>query len=148
MKRGIVGIIILGVLGFLLIVGLSAGIYFYNFHVFKELRVCIGESQDVLIPCEVRQDCLDFMETNGVNFSALDEVPDFMRVKVNEILEKAVYCEETCFVRELRGIDLEGGGIEVLDSCLKDEDEVVMEIRGKEGIEVLKWMKEKGMVGS
>lgn len=139
-KRGLIGMIILGIFGFLLIVGIGAGIYFYNYHVFKEFRICVGEGEETPIPCESQKDCLDMM-----NFSsdAIDGAPVFVKESFYNILESAVYCEESCFIGMIRGIDYESGNIEELESCENEEEEFVMKIRGKEGIEILKWMKNK-----
>jgi hypothetical protein len=140
-KRGLIGKIILGIFGFLLIIGLGAGIYFYNFHVFKEIRICVGGGENTMIPCNTREDCINVMREADLDFSVLDGAPDFIVKNFNDILESAVYCEESCFVGNVRGIDYESGEIEGLESCLDGEEEFVMEIHGKEGIEILKWMK-------
>ncbi len=50
MKKGLVGMIILGVFVFLLVAGIGAGIYFYNYYVFKEVRICIGEGVESPMP--------------------------------------------------------------------------------------------------
>ncbi len=81
------------------------------------------------------------MVEQGADFSALDGAPEFVRVKVNEVLERSIYCEGNCFIRKIRGIDFTSGELEILTSCEVGEDEVVIEVRGKEGIEVLEWMK-------
>lgn len=142
MKRGLVGIIILGVLGFLLVVGIGAGIYFYNYYVFKEVRACIGEGVDSKIPCDVRQDCVDLMVEQGMDISVLDGAPDFVRENFDAILGEAIYCDGSCFVGEVRGIDYETGELVELERCLDGENEFVMEVRGREGIEILQWMRD------
>jgi len=139
-KRGLIGMIILGVLGFLVVVGVVAGVYFYNFYVFKEVRACVGEGEDTMIPCEVREDCLEIF---NVSTEEIKGAPDFIRVGFDNILESAIYCEGTCFVGMVRGFDAESGNLEWLEECEEGEKEFVMEIRGKEGLEALKWMKSK-----
>ena len=137
-QRGLIGVIILGVFVFLLVVGIAAGIYFYNFHVFKEIRMCVAEGEDTGYPCNSQEECLDLL-----NFSddAVDGAPVFIRDNFENLLSSAVYCEDTCFVGMIRGINYESGDIEGLESCLDGEKEFLMEIRGKEGLEILKWMR-------
>ena len=136
-----VGWIILGVIAFLLLVAGIAGFYFYNFYVFKEIRACVEEGEDLKIPCENRQICLDLMIENGADFDAVNGAPDFVRENFEAILNEAIYCENTCFVGKVRGIDYESGDLLELESCEEGEAEFVMEIRGKEGLEILNWMK-------
>ena len=124
----------------ILIIGGVVGVYFYNFYVFKEIRVCIGESKDTQLPCIVRDDCLTAF---NISLSKLDGSPEFVVEAALGILNEAVYCEEACFVRDVRGIDFENGGLEELGSCGANEEEIVLEIRGKEGIGVLDWVKSK-----
>ncbi len=137
-KRGLFGMIILGAFAFLLIAGVGAGIYFYNYYVFKEIRVCVGEGENYFLPCESQEDCLA-----ALNFSndVIKDAPALIRENFDNILDEAVYCESTCFAGEVRGINYETGSIEDLDSCENGEEEFVMEIRGKDGMEILKWMK-------
>ncbi len=139
-KKGLVEMIILGILGFLLIVVIGAGIYFYNYHVFKEIRVCVGEWQDTQFPCETRKNCLDAM-----NFSnkAVEGAPDFVVKNFEDILDAVVYCDGNCFAGVVRGIDYASGELENLEGCESEEDEFIMEIDGRNGLEILKWMKSR-----
>lgn len=139
-KGGGILVIIAIILGSLVIVALGAGIYFYNFFVFKEVRLCIGEGVDSDISCVVRQDCIDAL---GIADVDLKDVPDFLGNKFQEILDEVVYCDETCFVKNVRGIDPETQELEELESCEGGEKEIVVEIRGKEGLEIWKWMKSR-----
>jgi hypothetical protein len=141
-KRGLFGMIILGAFALLLIAGVGSGIYFYNYYVFKEIRVCVGEGENYFLPCESQADCLA-----ALNFSndAIKDAPVFIREKFDSILDAAVYCESTCFAGKVRGIDYETGSIEDLANCEDGEEEFVMEIRGSEGIEILEWMKESAL---
>lgn len=137
-RRGGVLMVIGIILAVLVLIIAGAVFYFYNYHVFKEVRVCVGESENVYVPCEVREDCLEML---NISLDALGDSPEFVKVKAEDILKKAVYCEDTCFVRMIRGIDFESGELEVLESCEGNEEEIVMEIRGKEGLEIMEWMK-------
>ena len=136
-KRGLIGWIILGIFGVLILIGIGAGIYFYNFYTFKEIRVCVGDAENLKLPCRTTEDCLSMFDYE----SQLKDAPDFAKDEIANIVNEAVYCNNTCFVRKVRGINLESGEIEMLDSCLNGEDEFVIEIRGKEGLEILNWMK-------
>ena len=60
-KKGLFGMIILGIFVFLLVVGIGAGIYFYNIYVFKEFRVCVGNWKDSKVPCKSKNECLDIL---------------------------------------------------------------------------------------
>ena len=137
-KGGLVGKIVLIVVVVLIVI---AGVvfYFYNFHVFKVVRVCVGDANNIGIPCNVTQDCLDLVLEN--NLSDLDGAPSFIEENFQNILDEAVYCDGTCFAKEIRGVDAESGELVMLDSCEDGEKEFVMEIRGKEGLEIWDWMK-------
>ena len=137
-KKGLVGKIVLIIFIVLILIIAGAGIYFYNFHVFKEVRVCIGESVDIRIPCGVSRDCLEIFD---ISLDELGGAPEFVMETARSVLDRVIYCDGTCFVRDVRGIDFESGELEVGITCEYSEEEVVMEIRGKEGLEILDWMK-------
>jgi hypothetical protein len=136
MNKGLkIGLVVFLIL-VLLLVGI--GIYFYDFYVFKTMRICIGEGVDTELQCEVRQDCVDAF---GIDTdSVLEGAPDFLAEKFDEVYGKVLYCEGTCFIRNLRGISPDGN-IEKLDYCSRSEEEYLIEIRGKGGLEILKWKK-------
>lgn len=132
----IIGIIIL----FLLIGIVGAGIYFYNFHVFKTVRICVGNATDVLVPCEVVRDCIDYATILGLEID-LNDAPIFVRENFQKVLDGVVYCDGSCFVKDVRGVNWETQELEMLDSCENGEVEFVVEIRGKEALEIWRWMK-------
>ena len=141
-KRGLVGWIILGVIGIILLLVVIAGVYFYNFHVFKTVRICVGEANDVEYFCETTQDCIDAAEANGVGADIdLSDASEFLQETFQEVLDEAVYCDGTCFVRDIRGVDPETQELEMLESCEVGETEIVAEIRGKEGLEIMRYLK-------
>lgn len=137
-RRGGVLLVIGIIFALLILVVAGTVFYFYNFYVFKEARVCIGESANTYISCVTQKDCLDVFD---FSLNALDDAPEFVKIKARDVLGKSVYCEDTCFIRMIKGIDFESGELEVLESCGDNEEEVIMEIRGKEGLEILEWMK-------
>lgn len=137
-KKGLIGMIVLVVIGSLIVLGIGAGVYFYNFFVFKEIRTCVGDWEDTSFPCETKEDCLA-----GLTFEneIIDNAPDFVRENFEDIVDAVVYCEENCYVGQVRGVDYETGELLELDGCDDGEEEFVMEIRGKEGLKILKWLK-------
>jgi hypothetical protein len=139
-KSGGISIVLGIIFVILILVVAGVGFYFYNFHVFKEVRICLGESEDTSIPCMVREDCL---ETFNISLDALESSPEFVKNKAGDVLDKAVYCEGTCFIRMTRGIDFESGELELLSSCGDNEEEIVVEVRGRDGLEMLEWMKNR-----
>lgn len=137
-KRGDVLLIIGIVILFLLISIIGAGFYFYNFYVFKTVRICVGDATDTLIPCNVTQDCINYATTSGLEID-LSDAPIFIQDNFQKILNEVVYCDKSCFVRSVRGFDYETQKIKMLDSCKVGEVELVAEIRGKDAWEIWKW---------
>ncbi|MDH3324076.1 MAG: hypothetical protein OEL89_00395 [Candidatus Peregrinibacteria bacterium] len=126
----------------LVVILLAAGIYFYNFYVFKTVRICMGDAKDVMVPCNTNQDCIGFLEEHGLNID-LSDAPDFVQEKLQDAINEAVYCKNTCFIRNVRGINPETQELEMLDNCEASEVEIKVEIRGKEGLEILSWIKNR-----
>ena len=63
-------------------------------------------------------------------------------VKFQEIVDEAIYCNSTCFVREVRGVSYEMEKLGALDNCEDWEKEFVFDIRGKEAMEIYRYLKE------
>lgn len=142
-KRGSV-LLIIGIAILVLLIGIvGAGIYFYNFYVFKTVRICVGDATDSMMPCDVTQDCVDYIVTSGMKFN-LSNAPGFVRENFQKVFDEVIYCDESCFVRNVRGVNLETQELEMLSSCEDGEIEFVMEIRGKEALEVWKWTRVSG----
>jgi len=127
----------LGVIVLLLVV---AGVYFYNFHVFKTVRVCLGDKVDTKVVCDVTQDCINLSvkENPGVDLS---DAPDFIKENYQKIIDESISCDGTCFVRDVRGINKETQDLEDLKSCEEGEIEVKMDIGAKEGLALYNWAK-------
>jgi len=139
-KKGLIGkIVLIVIIAILLIAGIAA-IYFYNFHVFKTVRVCVGEATDTEAPCGAIGDCFILAEENDLTVD-LGDAPDFIVENFQKVLDEAIYCDETCFVKDVRGVNAETQELEMLESCNDGETEFAVDIRGKEGLEVLEWMK-------
>lgn len=123
---------------------LGVGFYFYNYYVFETFRVCVGDGVDSEIPCVKTSDCSDIIKEQGIDLTAeLGGAPDFFREKFQKIFNEVVYCNESCFVKKVRGIDFETREWTGLESCDEGEKEFVVEIRGKEGLEILRWLKNR-----
>ena len=54
-KGGLV--LFLSILAVVVILIIGAGTYFYNFHVFKTLRVCLTDGEDTQLPCDKSSQC-------------------------------------------------------------------------------------------
>jgi len=132
----------LGIIGVILLVLVIVGFYLYNFHVFESVRICIGEERDMLYPCETARECFEATGNTDI-VASLDGAPDFIREAFQDMLSEVVYCNNTCFVRGVRGINTETQELEMLESCYNNETEVVVKIRGKEALEVWNWMKKQ-----
>lgn len=123
----------------LIVILLIVGIYFYNFYIFKSVRICVGDATDTEISCGVTQDCVDMAEIVEFNIY-LESAPNFVRDNFQKIFDEVVYCDETCFVRKVRGVNFESQELEMLDSCKEGEVEFIIEIRGKDAFEIWRWM--------
>lgn len=140
-KKGLTVLVIVAiVLGSLAVIVLGVGIYLYNFHTFKTVRLCLGEPEETDFACSMIQDCLDEAENLQEEYN-VSELPKFARDKLEMLAEEAVYCEETCKIKQIRGINLETYELEDLDSCEEGEKEILMKIKGKEGIQIWNYVK-------
>ncbi len=137
----IIGLVVL-ILG-LVIVGIL--IYFYNFYVFKTFRICIGEDfNDTMIPCTSDSFCVELFKENKEIKDNLEKAPEFIKEKLEEVLNAAIFCDKTCKIKNVRGFSRDG--LQEIESCNSDEKEIKFEIKGKEGIEILKYLKERGKI--
>ncbi len=138
-KRG-GALLIIGIVILVLLIGvIGAGVYFYNFYVFKTVRVCVGDAIDTTMPCGVTQDCVDIDRIAEFGID-LNNVPDFVRDNFQKILNEVVYCDGSCFVKNIRGVNWETQELEMLDNCKDEEVEFLIEIRGKEVLAIWKWI--------
>lgn len=140
-KRGGLLVIILSTVIVILLLVLGAGYYFYEIHTFKTIRLCIGRPIEFEIVCSTKEDCVDYAKGLGVDFSEVDLLPEFLRLKLDELLDKSLSCNNNCVLRNLRGFNIEERSIEELDFCLVDEEEFLIEVNGREAIEFYKFLK-------
>ena len=136
---GKTGSIILIVLVSLILLGVIAGSYFYNFFVFKTLRICVTNNiEDSGFNCTTNEECYDYAKED---LSIDPNLPDFIVSKIDEVFRIAVYCEGTCKMREVYG-DGTGDEIGSVESCKEGEEEIIIEIKGKEGLKILSFLKD------
>ena len=141
MKKMVSVLKVIGIVVLVLVILIAGvGLYFYNFYVFKTVRICLGDGVDSGIPCDSAQDCVDLISEHGFDVD-LSEMPDFVGENLQVVVDEAIYCDGVCFVRDVRGVDYETQELEMLESCEVGEIEFAIDIRGKEGIEVLKYLK-------
>ena len=125
---------VLGIVFLVLIVGVvGAGVYFYEFHVFKTVTVCLGERRVLNITCENEDDCL-FILDEGIG-EGVKNSPDFVREKFDKIKEGIVGCDNFCTIRNVSIVGL-GEDSYGKESCYDGEDEYSVEIRGKELVDL------------
>ncbi len=134
----VIGIIFL----VLIISAVGAAFYFYNYYVFKTIRVCVGEGVDSGVLCNSTLVCSDLVNEIGSGLG-LESMPDFISKNFQNLLDEVIYCNSTCFVKRVRGIDYEAVELEMLDECEENENEFVIEIRGKEGLEILEYLNKR-----
>lgn len=135
---GVLKAILIIFLIIILLVG-AAGAYLYYFHVFKTFRVCVSNDvQDTPIPCETDEQCLNTVLDNLPQLKkTIGIAPPFIQRKISEVTEEVAYCESTCKLRIIYG-DLTG---QQVDSCEPGDKEIKVEIRGKEGLEILDFVR-------
>lgn len=96
-------------------------------------------AKDTMIICSSDKYCVDKINDEIPEIKNLYKINSvIIQQEIEKIFGEIAYCESTCRVREVRGLEEKGG----IDSCSADEKEFVFEITGKEGLEVLKNLKE------
>ena len=105
--------------------------------------MCISEdSQDSMVLCTSNDFCFEQIIQDIPELQEnLEKAPDFVRDKINEVFENAVFCDKTCKIKQVRGLE---GDIGSIDFCEEGEEEIKFEIRGKEAIGFLKYMRSLG----
>ena len=142
-KKGLI-LKLLGLIFILIIVFVAGAIYFfYNIYTYKTLRVCIDGDNDTKIPCTATPQCNSILKIDEAkNFLTEKQAPDIIKKNFNKIVEKSISCKnQTCHVRTVRGIDLNSLEIKEIDSCKVDEEEILINVKGKDLFGLLKFMK-------
>ncbi|MGC9309515.1 MAG: hypothetical protein ACP5D2_02350 [Candidatus Nanoarchaeia archaeon] len=146
MKRGSVLLIVGIVVGILLLASVSAGVYFYKFYVFEDVEICLtNEYQNLFINCSSKQECRDYLESSSEFTQAqerLDEMPEFISSRFDEAIDKAVFCNNTCQIRKIRGMD----NNQIGQVACQEYDEVLrVEITGERLLEMLRYAEENNL---
>ena len=141
-KRGLIGKIILITLLVLILIVASLVIYFYYFHTFKEFKICIENQnpQDIRITCTTNQECLTIMKNNSEFNNALttiESLPPTLKTTANQIITESIICQETCKIKNIKGEPF----TDPVESCNPADKEINIQIKGKEGLEILKFIK-------
>src|SRR3989344_4667763 len=133
-KKASAGKVILIIFGILAAIVILAVIYFYNFYIFKEFRICISDEniQDTKVSCIDNKYCINTVKSNITELDKLNELPEFFKEKADELFEKAIFCEQTCKFRQVKGEPF----TEKVDNCKPNEQEILIKIRGKEGLQL------------
>lgn len=131
----IIGVIFLVILA--IILGLF--IYFYNFHVFTTLTICVSdEIEKEGTSCETDSECIDRFLSETIE----ESMPDFLSEKISEASQKVVFCEGVCKQRKIYG-NFIGEESENFAGCENGDEEISLKIRGKEGIKLFNYLKNK-----
>ena len=133
---------ILGTLGFifliLILLILIAVFYFYNFYIFKGFRTCVSsQEQDTNFSCTSNEECIEFV-MNYSNISQ-EEIPQIIQAENTKILNEAIYCNNTCRVREIYG-EFTGNPVE---SCNFGDKEFLLQLKGKDIIKMMDYLETK-----
>jgi len=138
--------IFLSIIIALIIIVLALGIYFYYFFVFKTIRICIPqESESTNTSCSSSQQCLDLVYSDVS--SALSSIPPLIKDKVMETFNYSIYCESTCKIKRFYYGSSGGVPLKIfseLTSCKPREKEITLDIKGKEAIQLLSYIKQQG----
>jgi hypothetical protein len=113
-----------------LLIMLVSAVYFYEFHVFKEFRSCVSNNksleQETMYPCVSNEECFNAsMENMNTN---LEEMPGLIQEEITNVLREAIYCNETCKVKEIYGDFVD----KHVDECLEGDTEFLLQLKGKQ----------------
>lgn len=131
-------LIILGVIALLIIL---AGVLAYNSFTLKEIKVCVtGNVNDTGIPCGADSECYQYVADVGEEFIAgMEKMPPQLKDKIGELLEEASSCEQTCRIKEIRG--LEEGSLGNIKACNAGEKEVSYKLKAKDLVQLSRFAK-------
>ena len=135
--------LLLLIFGIIILLVLGVAFYFYNFYVFETLTICVSnQAEDTPIPCSTDESCISQFLTNNAEIGeSLEDAPGFFKETANKVIEEAVFCEDTCKLKEIYG-DL---GERQVESCSQGDKDFSIELRGKEALEAYRFVKEKGL---
>jgi hypothetical protein len=131
----------------LILILAGVGIYLYEFYVFKTFRICVSnEAENLQVECQTDDECFNILSEHSQDLAdvmeAIERFPGFIREKYSEITDEAVYCESSCRVKRIYG-DFTG---QQIDACAAGDKEIEINIRGKEALELAKFVKENSEI--
>jgi hypothetical protein len=140
---GVLKVLAIIFLIFLLVVA-GLGVYFYYFYTFKTLRICIGnENQNLMIPCASKDICIKVFKNMSNIDETLEIFPNELKLKINSALDISFSCENsTCKMKKMSSLS----DITNLEKCNPSEREIKYDIKGKEGIAILKILRDKKII--
>lgn len=151
--------VVLILLGIVFLLVLGAGFYLYNYYVFESVEICAGKYIETPLSCEVVEDCLkvlenpeeyvnltelgveEYIDLEGVN---LEDLVDFVQENFEKIPEDLISCDGTCKVRSVEVVNSQYIGGSSSRECLEGERSFVIEIRGKDALEIWKYSRSLG----
>jgi hypothetical protein len=102
----------------------AAGIYFYYFHVFYKIGICISSDSEILpIECENKEQCIAILMEGQEENSAM---PEFLKEKVQEMQNRIIGCSEGfCEMKKVRSFNSN-------DECVEGEEDYSVKLYGKD----------------
>lgn len=133
-------VLILALVVVLLIGGIA--LYFYKFHVFKTLTICVPDDAiNTTISCTEDEFCENLFMNNITQINEdYENSPEFVKSLIDEVIDESVYCQDTCYIKQIYGDsiseDFEG-------ECSPGDKAITRDLHGKEGLEFLSYVKER-----
>jgi len=105
-------------------------IYFYQFHTFEIMPRCISNTniEELNLPCSTNEECLDKFMANKETVQQLKNMPDIAKTQLQDTFKKAIFCQQTCKMKNMYESD----------SCLQGEEMVSIQFKGKDALQLLK----------
>ena len=131
-------LVILGIIALLIII---AGVLAYNFLTLKEIKVCVtNEVNDTRVPCTTDSQCRQYVADVGEEFiTSMDKMPPQLKEKISDLLGEASSCEQTCKIKEIRGLG--EGELGNIKECNTGEKEVSYKLKAKDLVQLSRFAK-------
>jgi len=134
---------ILIIFALLIIFLIVAGFIIYNFIPIKITTLCLSDKniEEIDKACSNNQECLDYIKNNiGGTQEYMNDIPEFLQPKIQELTEQTIYCESKCKVKQIQVMYIIGGKqieeLEKVETC--DGQEFEIKVYVKEIIKALK----------
>lgn len=138
-------VLIIAIILILIIAGVVA--YLYYSHVFYTFKICISEeAENTFVLCGTQQQCIDHVNNQMTpeQKSQFENIPEIAQDKIEEARDKSVFCDIHCKEKTIYGEGL--GGVDKVESCEPGDEEISLEIRGKEGLKLYSYLKENNLI--